>query len=184
MRPLKPAHYRTLWHGSGQTSRCVCFELNSHLESCRKAEAPTESRTPCWISQYSRSIVQCWMGLKTEELNYPLRFMIISTFCYVSKVDPWQCHPVGLSVHHVGPDWRISTTTGRIDVKFGKPVHVVQKMNATNYGDPLTFPLAQSAVWNEMTQQLLSGLLWYLVQTFMPPSGCTVTTLVIFIMNY
>ncbi len=43
---------------------------------------------------------------------------------------------------HFGPDRNVLTAIGRIAVKFCADIHGPQRMNATGFGDPLTFPLA------------------------------------------
>ncbi len=64
-------------------------------------------------------------------------------------------------IHHFGPN--ISTTIGWIVIKFCTDVHGSQRMNPTDFGDPLTFSLAPPAGQSfhlscEISQYLLDGL--------------------------
>ncbi len=54
------------------------------------------------------------------------------------KARLWGCQC--RSVHRFAPDWNISTTRGRIAMKFCADIHGPQRMNSTDFGDPLTFP--------------------------------------------
>ncbi len=46
---------------------------------------------------------------------------------------------------HFGTNWNISATTGGIVMKCGSDLHVLQRMNCDDFGDPLTFHLAPSS---------------------------------------
>ncbi len=53
---------------------------------------------------------------------------------------------VGWSVH-CGPDWNIWTIIWGTAMKFHTDIHSPQRMNPTDFGDPLSFPLAPPWGW-------------------------------------
>ncbi len=55
---------------------------------------------------------------------------------------------VGQSVHHFGVDINMSTIIGWIVMKFQTNTQAPLKMNPTDFGDHLTFPLAPPAGQN------------------------------------
>ncbi len=62
-------------------------------------------------------------------------------------------------VHHFGPDWNISTPTGRIAMKFCTDIYGAQVMYPNVFGDPLTSSSANMRlsfwVQSEMLNQSL-----------------------------
>lgn len=75
--------------------------------------------------------------------------------------------------------WNISTPTGWIGTTFCNSIYGSQMMN--DFCDPLTSLLApplSSHLWFWAKCQLLDGLPWNWVQTFVFPSGWVLTTLV------
>ena len=84
---------------------------------------------------------------------------------------------------HRKPKWFLQRTTmGWIAMKFATEIHRSQRMYPNDFLDPLTFylvpPWATFVAWSKMPQQLLGGLSWNSVHTFMFPSGWVLITLV------
>ncbi len=78
------------------------------------------------------------------------------------------CRSVGLSVHHFGPDWNISTT-----LKFCTQTHVVLWVNCDNISDPLAFHLVPSLGQNIILYIIYFGLWLNTRQTNHEPPEAT-----------
>ncbi len=75
---------------------------------------------------------------------------------------------------------KLLKSIGSIAMKFGTDIHGVQKINFTDFGDPLTFPVATPAGQSfhllcEISQRLPDGLAQNFVQTLMVPRGFDLT---------
>lgn len=70
--------------------------------------------------------------------------IIVSVFSHASIV----AMLVDWSVNHFGPHSNISTIIGWITMKFNSGIQGVQRINTTDFNDPLTFPVAQPWGWH------------------------------------
>lgn len=56
-----------------------------------------------------------------------------------------------------GSEWNVSTTIGRIVMKFGTDINFHIRINCNNFGDPITFHMVPSS-----GHILISPILWFL----------------------
>lgn len=85
-----------------------------------------------------------------KNMGGKIPLMPVLPFRSYSQSCGWMAVLVCLSVHHIGPDWNISTS-GWIAVKVCTDSHGPPRMNPTVFGDVLTFLLVA-------TVRLMCGL--------------------------
>ncbi len=90
--------------------------------------------------------------IQTKWLTHNQNKIFTGPSWFAASIGFWRASRDGNgSVHHFGPDWNTSTTTGWIAIKFCTDSWSPQRVNPSDFGDPLTGWMDCLEIWTFMS---------------------------------